>query len=123
MMFCTPQKGTEICTPSGVLQNHLECVHVEGGGAPRSLTSVPLFPLLSSDRIGETDGARVLVTGHCRVHAGGILRQHTLLRRVLRRGFSEGLAQGSRKVLSRCLVRAGQEPPLDAHHPWMPGNP
>ena len=21
------------------------------------------------------------------------------------------------------MARAGQEPPLDAHHPWMPGNP
>ena len=40
------------------------------------------------------------------MHAQGV-RQHTVLRRVLRRGFSDsdkGFAEGSLRVLGRCLV-------------------
>ena len=42
--------------------------------------------------------------------------------------WSSPLQSDARKrVLFRSVAttadRAGQQPPLDAHHPWMPGNP
>ena len=41
--------------------------------------------------------------GAC-LRASGVVRQHTPLRRALRKGFSEGVCRGSETVLRRCLA-------------------